>query len=189
MLDNELIKSGTTHTLHVLNNLSNLQNSVTVVKNFFNQAMLDQLLEFCETTKNWKDAYDTVGGVINYRKKISWETDNIVEVSHTVLENVTPQISKMFNKDLKFNGIDLWKDSTGYNIARHTDNPEFNASLQVYIKNLPYLSTVFEHNGITVTDTSPGSGYLADNTVGIPHWLDGVVPENYNRFSLHATWT
>ena len=27
----------------------------SVVKNFFNQAMLDQLLEFCETTKNWKD--------------------------------------------------------------------------------------------------------------------------------------
>ena len=186
MLDNELIKSGTIHTLQVLNNLSNLQNSVTVVKNFFNQTMLDQLLEFCETTESWQDIG---GGVIDYRKKISWETDNIVEVSHTVLENVTPQMSKIFNKDLKFNGVDLWKDMPGYTISKHTDNPEFNASLQVYIKNLPYLKTVFEFNGILETDPSPGSGYLADNTTGISHWLDGVVPENYTRFSLHATWS
>jgi len=188
MLDNELIKSGTIHTLQVLNNLSNLQNSVTVVKNFFNQTMLDQLLEFCETTESWQDII-VGGGVIDYRKKISWETDNIVEVSHTVLENVTPQMSKIFNKDLKFNGVDLWKDMPGYTISKHTDNPEFNASLQVYIKNLPYLKTVFEFNGILETDPSPGSGYLADNTTGISHWLDGVVPENYTRFSLHATWS
>ena len=188
MLDHELIESGTTHTSKVLNNLSNLQNSVTVVKNFFNQAVLDQLLEFCETTKNWQDAtYD--GGVIDYRKKISWETDNIVEVSHIVLEKVTPQMAKIFNRDLKFNGVDLWKDLPGYSITRHTDNPEFHVSLQIYLKNLPYLKTVFEFNGILEIDPSPGSGYLADNTTGIPHWLDGVVPDNYTRFSLHATWS
>ena len=57
------------------------------------------------------------------------------------------------------------------------------------LNNLPYLKTVFEFNGILEIDPSPGSGYLADNTTGIPHWLDGVVPDNYTRFSLHATWS
>ena len=189
MLDHELIESGTTHTLEVLNNFPNLENSMIVVKKFFNNEILKQLLEFCESTDEWQDAYDTAGQVIKNRKKISWKLDSILEVSHVILENITPQMSKIFNKDLKFNGVDLWKDMPGYTISKHTDNPEFNASLQIYIKNLPYLSTVFEHNGITVTDPNPGNGYLADNTVGIPHWLNGIVPENYERFSLHATWS
>jgi len=188
MLDIQQIKISTQHTLAVLKHIHSID-GVQLVTGFFDQALLDKLLEYCQTSHGWQLAYNLVQEKIECREKITWEQDTVVEVAHSVLQNVTPQLENVFNKHLKFNGLDLWKDTEGYYIKRHTDNPAFNASIQIYINNLSNLSTVFEHNGIHTTDTNPGSGYIADNTVGVPHWLNGVVPANFNRYSLHATWT
>jgi len=188
MLDIQQIKISTQHTLAVLKHIHSID-GVQLVTDFFDQALLDKLLEYCQTTSQWQPVYDLEQKEIDCRKKITWETDTVVEVAHTVLQNITPQLEKTFNKQLKFNGLDLWKDTEGYFIKRHTDNPAFNASIQIYINNLPHLVTVFEHNGIHTTDPNSGSGYIADNTVGVPHWLNGVVPADFSRYSLHATWT
>lgn len=188
MLDTQQIEISTEHTLTVLKHIQKID-GVHLVTDFFDQALLDKLLEYCQTTSQWQPVYNLEQKEIQCRKKVSWETDTVVEVVHVVLQNVTPQLESIFNKQLKFNGLDLWKDTEGYAIKKHTDNPMFNASIQIYIYNLPNLSTVFEHNGIHATDTNPGSGYIADNTVGVPHWLNGVVPADFSRYSLHASWT
>jgi len=190
MLDIQQIKISTKHTQSVLKHINNID-GVHFVTGFFNRELLYRLLEYCQTTTSWQPIFDPDQKEIQYRKKITWEEDTVVEVVYSVLQNVTPQLENIFNKQLKFNGLDLWKDTKGYTIKRHTDNPIFNVSLQIYINNLPHLVTVFEHNGIHVTDSNPGSGYIADNTKGarVPHWLNGIVPADFNRYSLHATWT
>lgn len=192
MLDFKLIEQGTAHARTVLNALPSCAGTVQVFTKLFPEQLLAELLDYCKSA-SWQPAFNREGEEIKYRKKISFEHDTVLEVSHTVLENVTDDLSKLFDKQLTFNGIDLWKDTEHYAIGPHTDNPMFNASLQMYIQNLPYLSTVFESTqdcqSNIWTDTAPGSGYIADNTNGLTHWLNGIVPANYNRYSLHATWT
>ena len=191
MLDFELVERGTAHASTVINALPSCEGTVQVFQKLFPQQLLAELLDYCELA-DWQTALGAYGETIEHRQKICFEHDTVLEVSHMVLENVTDDLSKLFNKQLTFNGLDLWKDTENYAIGPHTDNPMFNASLQMYIQNLPHLSTVFEstqdYQSNTWTDTAPGSGYVADNTVGLTHWLNGVVPADYNRYSLHATW-
>ena len=155
MLDTQQIKISTKHTQSVLKHIKKID-GVHLVTGFFDQDLLDKLLEYCQTTTSWQPIYNLKQKEIECRKKIAWEDDSVVEVVHTVLQNVTPQLESIFNKQLKFNGIDLWKDTKGYTINRHTDNPIFNVSLQIYIDNLPHLVTVFEHEFVFGYFATPG---------------------------------
>ena len=190
MLDNNLIELGTRHTLAVLKSLTPVPGGLCLIENILSQKVLDTLLDYCEHTTRWEHAYNPSQHIILNRRKVSWELDSIVEVVHTILDNNTPEINRIFNNQLKFNGVDLWQDLPGYTISEHTDNPIFNASMQVYIKNLPELHTTFRYLDTTVnTNPTPNHGYISDNTVGIPHWMDNSVPNEFTRYSLHATWT
>ena len=189
MLDNVLISSGTVHTRSVLEKLQPVPGGLCLIDNIFSQQVMEELEDYCNKTTLWELVQTPDFQTIQNRLKISWETDSIIEVVHNILLNNTHQINRVFNKNLKFNGIDLWKDFPGYTIAEHTDNPVFNVSMQVYIRNLPQLYTVFKFLGnIINTNPEPNHGYISDNTVGIPHWISKPVPENFIRYSLHATW-
>jgi len=192
MIDQDLIKSGSMHLKSMLASLSTDHNGLILIEDVFTDQIIEKLLKFCIASDDWKPQLTADNKtVIANREKISWRYDCIVEETHTILENVTPEISRLIKRDnLVFGGVNLWKDTQGYTIERHTDNTVIQASLQVYIQNLPTLSTIFEYDGNLVhTNPNTNAGYISDNLIGIPHWLPNAVPAEFNRYSLHAIWS
>tara|TARA_S200000501_G_scaffold319041_1_gene313162 strand:- start:264 stop:836 length:573 start_codon:yes stop_codon:yes gene_type:complete len=190
MLDTDLIDAGTAYTQGWLKLIEPVPQGLHLLEYILHPTVVHQLVNYCYATDLWETVFNTVNKPIQNRQKICWQTDSIIEVAHTILDNCTPQINRIFDIDAEFNGLDLWRDTAGYTISKHTDNPIFNASLQVYLQNLPELYTSFQYNEkIIQTNPEPNHGYLSDNTVGIPHWMDNSVPENFVRYSLHATWS
>jgi len=57
MLDIQQIKISTQHTLAVLKHIHSID-GVQLVTDFFDQALLDKLLEYCQTTSQWQPVYD-----------------------------------------------------------------------------------------------------------------------------------
>ena len=192
MIDQDLIKSGSMHLKSMLASLTTDHNGLILIEDVFTDQIIEKLLKFCIAADDWEPqlAADNKTVVAN-REKISWRYDCIVEETHTILENATPEISRLIKRDnLVFGGVNLWKDTEGYTIKPHTDNPVIQTSLQVYIQNLPTLSTIFEYDGNLVhTNPNTNSGYISDNLIGIPHWLPNSVPAEFNRYSLHAIWS
>ncbi len=193
MLDTHLIEIGTAQAQRVLTTLGSVKNTVKVFSQLLPDVLIKELVEYCNSV-DWQDAENIQGNVIKHRKKALFKMDTVTEVVHCIFENATPIVGHLLNcKDIKFNGVVLWKDSQGYTIGPHTDNPIFKCSLQMYIQNLPMLSTVFEtendYDNNIWTDTMPGSGYIADNANGLTHWMNGIVPQDFNRYSLHAIWS
>ena len=192
MIDQDLIKSGSMHLKSMLASLSTDHNGLILIEDVFTDQIIEKLLKFCIAADDWEPQLTADNKtVVANREKISWRYDCIVEETHTILENVTPEISRLIKRDnLVFGGVNLWKDTEGYTIKRHTDNPVIQTSLQVYIQNLPTLSTIFEYDGNLVhTNPNSNAGYISDNLIGIPHWLPNAVPAEFNRYSLHAIWT
>ena len=192
MIDQDLIKSGSMHLKSMLASLSTDHNGLILIEDVFTDQIIEKLLKFCIAADDWEPQLTADNKtVVENREKISWRYDCIVEETHTILENATPEISRLIKRDnLVFGGVNLWKDTEGYAIERHTDNPVIQTSLQVYIQNLPTLSTIFEYDGNLVhTNPNTNSGYISDNLIGIPHWLPNAVPAEFNRYSLHAIWS
>lgn len=188
MYNSELIQRATLYTQSLLSNMHPVPLGMATVENFFHNDLITHTLEFCNTYDNWQPV--TFGDyTVPHRVKMCFEVDTVIEMLHETLSNCTPQMGTLFAKSLSFNGLDIWKDTAGYYVDKHTDNPEFNVSLQIYIKNLPQLATVFEYDEQTVMPRAdPNCGYMCDNTVGIPHWMNTAIPNNFTRYSLHATW-
>jgi len=192
MIDQDLIKFGSMHLKSMLASLSIDHNGLILIEDVFTDQIIEKLLKFCIAADDWEPQLTADNKtVIANREKIAWRYDCIVEETHTILENVTPEISRLIKRDnLVFGGVNLWKDTQGYTIKRHTDNPVIQTSLQVYIQNLPTLSTIFEYDGNLVhTNPNTNAGYISDNLIGIPHWLPNSVPAEFNRYSLHAIWS
>ena len=192
MIDQDLIKSGSMHLKSMLASLSTDHNGLILIEDVFTDQIIEKLLKFCIAADDWEPQLTADNKtVVANREKISWRYDCIVEETHTILENATPEISRLIKRDnLVFGGVNLWKDTQGYTIERHTDNTVIQASLQVYIQNLPTLSTIFEYDGNLVhTNPNTNAGYISDNLIGIPHWLPNAVPAEFDRYSLHAIWS
>jgi len=187
MIDQDLIKSGSQHLKNTLVSLSSDHNGLILIDDVFTNQIIEKLLKFCVTNDAWEKV---PGQKYKDRGTISWCYDSIVEETHTILEGVTPEIVRLIQRDLVFTGVNLWKDTEGYTVERHTDNTVIQVSLQVYIQNLPTLSTIFEHDGNLVhTNPSTNSGYISDNSMSIPHWLSNAIPAKFTRYSLHAIWS
>ncbi len=188
MLDTDLIDAGTAYTQSWLKRLEPKQ-ELYLLDHVLHPRVLYDLVNYCLQTQLWEPVYTLDNKPLDNRIKVCWESDTIVEVAHTILDNCTSKINTIFDINTQFNGLDLWKDTTGYTIQEHTDNPAFNISMQVYLQNLPGLYTSFRYQDkIIQTNPKPNHGYLSDNTVGVLHWMDNSVPENFDRYSLHATW-
>ena len=187
MLDTNLINKSILHTQKVISTHV-CTHGLVLLQDVLHNDLAEQLLDFANNNTKWEDVeYNSY--IVKHRKKISWATDGIIEVAHTVFESVTPEISTLLNKELIFMGVNLWKDTEGYSIGKHTDNPVLKATAQIYLQNSPGLGTIFECNGKEITvNHNANAGYLADNTLEIPHWLNEEVPKDFERFSLHVVW-
>jgi hypothetical protein len=140
------------------------------------------------------DRWQTVEGQENTpRQKISWDGDTVIEELHEIFQSLTEEINLLFPDNRKnFWGISIWKDSPGYKINWHTDNPDIDAAMQVYLYTNPGSGTVFgSENDPVLMPSEHNSGYLIkqDSIDKVPHRSENLVPERTTRYSLYAVWS
>lgn len=192
-IDFSLINYSSEHSLTKLENLQKTSSpSLYLLDNFLSKDLVDKLVNFVNASDTvWETQEDDNKGYIKSRQKINWIPDSVVEEAYTVFHNLTDSLNSLFNKKSKFSGITLWKDSAGFTVTRHSDNPKISYSIQIYLANGPQdLATVFEFLGEKIkAKFEVNCGYLMDNTPKLPHYVIGTVPNDFTRYSLYAVWT
>lgn len=194
MLDFELIDLSCNHTAtqfdrKVYTGIPGLY----TVENFLPARLLEKLKEFIQTENNW--LHETVeSGDVLYpnRMKLNWIPDTVIEETHIVLEKLTDILNVEFKRNNEFLGLSIWKDLTGYNIGKHTDNPVIDLAIQIYLNadSVLNLGTLFEHNEQKFcVKYDMNTGYIMDNTKKITHSMQTKIPDNHVRYSLYAIWT
>lgn len=165
---------------------------IFILSNFINPVLLEKLYRYALDSNDWceQERYGSSLYEPN-RFKINWKADSVIEEIHTVFENLTDTFNQVYKKNYKFSGINLWKDSSGYNITRHVDNPTIDLSIQIYLNDSNCdLGTKFEYANATIkTPYIKNFGYIMDNDGKIIHYFDSLIPPDYTRYSLYAIWS
>lgn len=191
MIDHDLIEQSILHS----NKITPVEifSGLYKIENFLFTPLLKKLLSFVSTIDmEW--VYETTPDgqeLIQSRKKVNWIPDSPLEEVHTVLESYTTSINKLFDRDNTFDGISVWKDTTGYNIKPHTDNPIFDVALQLYLSDNPYIkkaTSFYKDDAVYQLDHIQNTGYIVDNRRKIVHSFTDKIPNNDVRYSLHSVW-
>ena len=159
------------------------------LQDFIYPALLEKLFEFVTTTPNlnW---HLVKGQEQKNRTEVSWESESVIEEIHMVYDSLTASLNLIFDRNLKFNGISVWKDGAGYSYGRHRDINRINVAIQIYLSNGPAdLHTKFYfQEQILESKYQKNHGYLMDNINKLPHGIETPVPEDHVRYSLYASW-
>jgi hypothetical protein len=127
------------------------------------------------------------------RLKISWESDTVVEELHNTCEGLTEAVNSVYPGQHKyFWGISIWKDTAGYEIGWHTDNPDIDVAMQIYLFGDGKLGTTFLINEQEfVVPGVHNSGYVAcySDRPRLSHRSQGTVPAGQIRYSLYVIWS
>lgn len=189
-LDFDLINRATAYSIDKLE--SNPAVGLVLFDDFLLPELVDKLINFLNTADiQWNNETDQSGKYsMKHRKALSWVFDTVVEEAHIVFENLTTTLNQRYNRNNKFLGISIWRDTEQYTINRHSDNPIIDIAMQIYLTTGPgTLGTWFDYNGKAVqANYQINSGYLTDNTARIEHWLDVNVPADHVRYSVYARW-
>jgi hypothetical protein len=192
-LDFDLINQSSTYSLQKLCELKKTSSPhLFLLEDFLNPLLVKKLYNFIiQNNLTWEKQEDTKNSYLPNREKINWIPDTVVEEAHIVFSALTEKLNETLHKKSNFSGISIWKDTTGFTIPEHSDNPVISYAIQLYLVNGPQnLSTVFEYKNEQITTKfKTNSGYLMDNESKLIHYINGSVPENFTRFSLYAIWT
>ena len=132
------------------------------------------------------------------RYRINWKSDSIIEELSMSYDAITPLINKVFTrtKEKVFIGLNIWKDTEGFQTGLHRDNDIIAVAMQIYQgKNVPkdcgtrfeidneWLHLPYEHN----------SGYVLEQVDDIQqrivHGTSLPTPKDCTRVSVYAIWS
>ena len=159
-----------------------------LVNDLFSEAILDKLEQYIDQTTETE--WSQVAGQEHLpRHKITWQADSVIEELHTVCDSLTEQLCERFNRALRFNGLQIWRDTEGYYFGRHTDDPKIDTSLQIYVFDAPSVcgTTFFVNGAELVLGFFHNTGYLCTSH-NLPHCTTTAVPPGTVRYSLYAHW-
>lgn len=190
MIDRELIEASSLH----LQNIKPVEiiPGLYKVENVLYPPLFERLLNFIQTREHDWEKEQGYGRTIDLpRSQLTWLADSPVEEVHTVIENYTKSVNKIFDKTNIFDCIQIWKDLPGFKLIPHTDNPIIDVGLQIYLSENPGIqeaTTFYYRDKVIKFPHKQNSGYLMDNSKKILHDFNAAIPENDVRFSLHAIW-
>lgn len=193
MLDQLLISQGSQHLTQAI------VDSTEVIGNFrlISRALNDELLAKLQTfvIESSPSAWTTVPGQTSpARVAVRWQSDTVLEELHEIGQNITQQINSIFNlQERAFQGLQIWKDTEGYEIGPHVDNPKIDISLQIYLFDCPAkFGTSFIVKGRTVdVPFVSNTGYITYKTKlqdRLFHWTTNKLEAGLTRYSLYFTW-
>lgn len=194
MLDQILIANTTTHACQAINNSVALNKNFRILDNFLSSEIVIKLQEYIN------DVDESVWNPVPLqemlpRRSIDWQADTVIEEIHIIADALTQHVNQLFKTSgPKLQSVQLWRDSAGYSLSPHKDNPIIDISLQVYLFDSPselgtsfmldkkVLDLPFRHNtGYVLFKESYDSR--------IKHWSTTTVPQGVTRYSLYLTWS
>jgi len=187
-LDFDLIERATDYSTQ---QLEKLQASdcpyVFLLSQFLYPKLINKFNQYVMEIDN--DKWERTGS--SHRKKLCWIPDTVYEEVHIVFSNLTKNLEEIFNRKNSFLGINIWKDTEGYQILKHIDMPKLDLSIQLYLNSADTnLATTFDYdNKIIQPEYKKNCGYLMDQRGKIIHYMNNLVPKNYVRYSVYAMWT
>jgi hypothetical protein len=185
MIDHILVDISSKYTLQQLQ--KQLQNKdLALLEDFLYTGLIDKLKLHIDNCTDW----ETTQTNATFRQQIAWQADSVIEEVHMVCCNLTDFLSHIYCRNLKFLGINIWKDTENFIQLKHTDNPIIEVAIQVYLTESEVeLGTVFElPKDIITASYKINSGYIADNKNKFTHYTKKRVPKDHVRYSLYATW-
>ena len=153
-----------------------VKTDVWAVKNFFEPAVLEDILTQIEIETEWSEQPMQE----NYpRKALYSTTSGLIDNIQGILDDL--DFSKF---GLRFAFVAIWKDSAGYTIPPHVDNDGVKGAMQIYLNDIPQnLGTWFEEIEMPFIKNT---GYIMNNTTRPKHGMKEIVPDHMTRYSLYA---
>ena len=161
------------------------------INSVIDHTMIDKLNTYLNTIDSIKWEYFQSN---NLRKVITWDADTVIEELHNIFDSMTDLISRQFsNGPLKFLGLQLWKDSNGYNMNYHIDNPTIDVALQLYFFDAPReCGTIFKidkEEYLVPFEHNTGYIYKNQTSTGVQHKVKVIISPDSYRYSLYMVWS
>jgi hypothetical protein len=152
-----------------------VKTDVWAVKNFFETAVLEDILTQIEIETEWCEQLMQE----NYPRRALYESNGLIDNIWCILNDL--DFSRF---GLRFMSAAIWKDSAGYTITQHTDNDGVKGAMQIYLNDIPQnLGTWFEEIEMPFIKNT---GYIMNNTTKPKHGMKEIVPDHMTRYSLYA---
>ena len=178
------------HICTSLQHANKVNDQLLFVHDVLPQSVIDGIQTLIHSGVFWKRLDNQPGN----RKVIRWIPDSIIEELHEVGELLATPINECFGiTDVKFQGLQLWKDSDTYNILQHQDNPAIDVAMQIYLFN----DKQSEGTTFTVDNKKidlpfiQNTGYVLwkkSNNERIMHGITSKVSGS-DRITLYLTWS
>lgn len=197
MIDQNLINQNIVALTTAVNNNEIINSQLRLIKNAFHQALILKLQEYFDQNYDndlWVPETTEYGVPMDNipRFKLTWEAESVIEELHEICQALTPLVIELYpDTQKKFNGIVIWRDHPGYDLAWHTDNPLIDVGLQIYLSGSPHNPGTEFKTGDTslVLPFIPNTGYIVKHTGNRPvHRVAYPVPVGEVRYSLFAIW-
>jgi hypothetical protein len=193
MIDQELVSIAASYAAQSISNLKTVNDDFKLVSNFLHPRLALKLRNFVSTTD--ESLWQSVPKQEKLpRKSINWLSDSVIEEIHIIAEGLTDAINQTFNtQDKTFQGLQLWRDSGGYSLAPHKDNPIIDISMQIYLFDCAkkYGTTFKVGDTEIAVPFIHNSGYLLhkkSDEERILHWTSSDLPADIQRYSLYLIW-
>ena len=185
-----LVQLGTAYSQQQLQTrITTSSTKLWFLQDFIYPKLLEKLFEYITTcaTLKW---HPLKGQEKRNRAEVNWEPESVIEEIHMVYNNLTLDLNLIFDRNLKFNGIAIWKDGPGYSFGKHQDADCISVAMQVYLIDGPTdLHTKFYFQDQILESTyRKNYGYCMDNLNKLQHGIETPVPKDHVRYSLYASW-
>lgn len=197
MIDQNLIDQNINTLVDAVKHSKSVTDQLKLVENVFDQSLMVKLEEYFTANYNsdlWTSETTAYGVPMDNipRFKLAWDPESVIEELHEVCQALTPLVQDIYpDATRKFDGIVIWRDHAGYDLAWHTDNPVIEVSLQIYLSgSARNPGTEFKTGESTLTlPFIPNTGYIVNHCGKRPvHRVAHPVPEGEVRYSLFALW-
>ena len=195
MIDQDIIEKASDSLQKSLENRQELTKDFSTLENVFSLDVINKIHDYIlnDSDKPW--ALETTSNGVEMkipRRKINWHGETVIEELHCAMENITPEVQVILEKDIKFIGIVLWQDYENYKINWHSDNPILLATMQIYLagsKKNPGTEFKLGGDNFHTCAFIPNTGYFLNQTQNrLEHHTTGKVPANVSRYSLFGMW-
>ena len=190
MIDQALIQETAEHIQDSLKKSKEISKQLSFIENVLPLLVINKIKDIIASDPDWKK----VKGSPSERSMIDWISESIIEELHEVGEMITKDIKQYYDIDgIKFQALQLWKDTPGYQMTQHQDNPVIDVAMQIYLfSDADDEGTTFIFNDQEVDiPFKQNTGYLLWKKSNEERILHRPTNQTHSkeRITLYLTWS
>ena len=190
MIDQALIREITKTIQTSLINAKKINDQLSFIQNVLPLNCITKIENLLKSELSWKTV--PYQEKLN-RKMIDWIPESIVEEIHLVGDMLTRDIKEYYSIDnIELQAFQLWKDTPGYTLDLHQDNPVIDVAMQIYLDGNSDEGTSFVIDKKEIKlPLKKNTGYLLWKKSNNERILHGTTKEisSGERITLYLTWS